>query len=161
MKKTLSIILSVVLSLGFLTACGGSGTVETEGKKDLSENGGGTAYVFDIDKISSYVVESHKNLITICAYSRSNNNSFLFTDVYVEKDTVNGSLGIDNSKGFSGVSGTSINNNTNVKILDNNCYVRIGRKKNYMKNVNIKLINVPEKNGKKGKASFTFDWVEQ
>lgn len=158
MKKTLSIILSVVLSLGFLTACGGSGSVETDGKKDLSENGGGTAYVFDVDDISSYVVNSHKNRITICAYSRSNNNTIHFTDVYVDKDTYNGLVGVDDAKGFSGVTGTTINNGTTVKVKDKNCYIRCGRKI-YMKNVNIKLTKVAQKEGERGKATFSFDWA--
>jgi hypothetical protein len=68
------------MSLLILTSCGGSGTIETEGNKSVSGNGGGKAYVFDIDKISSYTVDSHKNIITIYAYNRSNCNTIHFTD---------------------------------------------------------------------------------
>ena len=157
-KKLVSVILLMAMSLLILTSCGGSGTIETEGNKSVSGNGGGNAYVFDIDKISSYTVDSHKNLITIYAYNRSNCNTIHFTDVYVDKDQFEGLVGVDDSKGFSGVTGTTISNGTTVKVKDKNCYIRVGRKKRYMSNVNIKLTKVGQKEGERGKATFSFDW---
>ena len=159
MRKLISVVLVLVMSLLVLTSCGGSGTVETEGNNSVSANGGGTAYVFDIDKISSYTVDSHKNLITICAYDRSNCNTIHFTDVYVDKEQYEGLVGVDDSKGFSGVTGTTIKDGTNVKVKDKNCYIRINGRKIYMKNVNIKLTKVGKKKGEKGKATFSFDWA--
>ena len=160
MKKIVSLVLLVVMSLCVLTGCWGSGKDETEWKKYLSNKGGGYAYYFDIDNISKYVINSHKNEIIVYNNTNTKNDYISFNDVYVDYNQYEGNVKISNSKGFSGLKADTINiyDGTTLCVKDNNCYIQCGRKI-YMKNVKIKLTKVGQSAGVKGSANFSFDWA--
>jgi len=135
--------------------------VETKNKtylKGNSKTGTGYVYVFDIDKTSSYTVDSHSNLISIYNYGGKNNDAIYFSDVYVDSNNIDGNVIIQKSTGIDGIEGTYIPNNTVVKIDDKNCYVKVGVTKKFMKNISVKLTKVSQEEGKNGTATFSFNW---
>lgn len=166
MKKFISAILLSVISLVVFTSCGGKGRIITKNRTPIKANGGGTCYVFNIDAASKYIVNSHSNLISVYNFKGTSKDEIHFTDVYVDKDTYNGTVKVSKATGFNGIGGDYIPSGTTLKINDNNLYINCGSrssgnkkssKKVYLNNATVKLNSVGQDQNTNGTASFSFD----
>lgn len=158
MKRVLSVLLLAFFSLSLLSGCRrNKGTIETDGKKYISANGGGCVYVFNVDDFCKQINRKHANLITIYNYKGTSKDSIHFTDFYIDENgDYNGQVKISKPNGFSGFKdGVYISNNTKIKVNDRNCYINCGRKV-YLNNLEVTLIKVPQEENQKGTASITF-----
>ncbi len=154
MKKIVSLILLAVMSLFLLTGCWGSGSDKTV---NYDYKNGARIYVFDVDKTSSYTVDSHKNLVTIRNHSNNKKDSISFDDVYIKCSSFDGVLKIRHSNGISPIKSDYIPDGTVIKINNNNCYIKCASGTVNLKNVKVTLNKVSWKTGANGKVTISFE----
>jgi len=154
MKKIVSLILLAVMSLFLLTGCWGSGNDKTV---NYAYENGARVLVFDVDKTSSYTVDSHKNLVTIRNYSNNKKDSISFNDVYIKCNQFEGVLKIKSGTGISPIKGDYIPDGTVIKINNNNCYINCASGIVNLKNVKVTLNKVSSTKGANGKVTISFE----